>query len=157
MTLRTWIVVAAVAALAAPAWGRVVERTVRVQETHLHAQASFFSPRAGSLAYGDVVRLIETQGSWARVQHGERAGWVPVSSLTDRRVELVATGDAGTGVTTEETTLAGKGLSEQMEDEYRKIRPEADFGAVDRMEARGVRRDDVLNFLRQGGLAGGAR
>jgi SH3-like domain-containing protein len=152
MTNRWLVLIVALApilAVAAP--GRL---TVQIEQAQVKASPGFLSPKVAVLAYGDQVAVLRTDRGWAEVRDGQgTTGWVHESALTEKRVTLRAGDDpARTTADTREIALAGKGFSEQVEQEYKATNQELDFTWLDRMETFGVSDEAKVTFLREGGL-----
>lgn len=134
-------------------------RTVQVKESPLRAGPSFLGNPVGKVSYGDKVSVLVTRSGWVEVTSpsGQR-GWVHASALSEKRIAMESgTGKVGTGASTDEIALAGKGFSQQVEDEYKSTRA-ISFEPVDQMEKRRASRDDLLRFVEKGGLGkGGAQ
>ncbi|MCK4931972.1 MAG: hypothetical protein KAT01_07395, partial [Candidatus Aminicenantes bacterium] len=62
-----------------------------------------------------------------------------------------------TKATADEISLAAKGFSKQVEDDYKAKHSEADFAGVDRMLKVKVSQNQLLKFLKEGklGIYGG--
>jgi hypothetical protein len=147
-------------AVAAAAAGKVM--SVSVESADVRSVPGALSKVVGSLPYTEVVEVLEESGTWCRItaKGGSVTGWLPAKSLAQGRLKLEAGRDVTGGASEAETALAGKGFTEQVEREYRKKNPKVDFTWVDRMLGFKVRQDDLLVFLKQGGIdsaKGGAR
>ncbi len=139
-------------------------RTMAVQtaETDLRAAPNYFSAVRAKLTYTETVEVLGTQAGWSQVRDAQgREGWIHSSALTRKALTLAATGEAvGTGVTTEEQALAGKGFNPQVEEEFRGRNQEVNYDAVDAMEQRRITPQEALDFLAAGGISprqGGAK
>jgi len=125
-------------------------RYVAAQTVTLKDSAGFFAKDLGSLSLGDAVTLIQDNGKWSQVRAGNLTGWVASSSLSARRV--IASNSA-LNVTGGELAMAGKGLSPDMEIEYKKNG--LDYSMVDSMEQITIPANDLLRFITEGRLARG--
>ncbi len=139
-------------------------RTMAVQNSRadLRSAPNYFSSILGELQYTDSVEVLATQAGWSQVRDAQgREGWIHTSALTRKTLTVAATGEAvGTGVSTEEQALAGKGFNPQVEDEYRNRNREANYAAVDAMERRHISPSEAMAFLAEGGITpaeGGAK
>ena len=124
-------------------------RFVSVQTEEIKENATPFSRTLGSLAMGDSVSLARDDGRWAQVNAGTISGWVRSSSLTTRRV-LPAGASAATAA---EIALAGKGFSQEMEDENK--RNGVNYSMVDYMETIVITPQELFIFIRDGHLSRG--
>jgi len=159
--LATVVLLAGLAAMTAQS-SRTHTMAVQTSQTDLRSAPNYFSAVLGQLAYTDTVEVLGTQAGWSQVRDAEgREGWVHGSALTRKTLTLAATGEAvGTGVTTEEQALAGKGFNPQVEAEFRERNREANYAAVDAMEQRRVTPQASMAFLAEGGITpteGGAK
>lgn len=77
------------------------------------------------------------------------------SALTKKKVVMQAGGqDAQVAASGEELALAGKGFNQQVEAEFKERNPSVDFKWVDWMEKSVFSPEDILAFLRAGGVGG---
>lgn len=127
--------------------------TVLVQQTTLRKKPQFYAPAAGVAKLGDTFEADEPVSGWYKTDDG----YIHSSAVTAKKVKVSASSSAGSGATADEVTLAGKGFNSQVEQSYGGKHPEADFAGVDAMEKRQASDEAVLEFLRSGDLAGGAR
>lgn len=142
--------------IAVAAWAATEMMSVQVREGQLRAKPSFLGKVYSSVYYGDRLSVLETQGSWVRVQGDEGGGWIHSSALTPKKVVLQSgSEDMDTGATSDELALAGKGFNDEVEAEYRELHPKADFTWVDRMEKMTVSSRKAVAFLREGGVGTG--
>jgi hypothetical protein len=123
---------------------------ISVREAEVRAGAGFLSPISGRLGYGTSVNVLSVNGDWVQIEARDEgvSGWLhSVSVLPPREMKL--TGDAiGQGASTEEIALAGRGFSEQIENEY-KEQKQLDFDAVDEMEQLVLPIEELGAFLEQ--------
>jgi uncharacterized protein YgiM (DUF1202 family) len=130
----------------------VKQMSVTVKETQLRATPSYLGRILAVLAYGDRVDVLAEQGGWARVRLDSGEGWVHLSALTTKRIALQSgSQDVGSGASSGEVALAGKGFNQEVEDKYKQDN-HLDYTWVDRMGAFTVTPEQVLVFLEQGGL-----
>lgn len=127
--------------------------TVLVQQTTLRKRPQFYAPAAGTAKLGQTFDASGPDAGWYKTDEG----YIHQSAVTAKAVKVSATSSAGAGATTDEVTLAGKGFNSQVEQSYGGKHPEADFAGVDAMEKRQASDEAVLEFMRSGDLAGGAR
>ncbi len=135
-------------------WAAGGEATVQVKETILRDQPSFTGKSLGVLKYGAKVSVLEEKSGWSRVsaEGGKLLGWVHGSAITKKSVALSSQGGSGTGATSGEVSLAGKGFSAQVEGEYRSQNAALDFATVDGMEKIRFRPEELKVFLAEGGI-----
>lgn len=145
---------AAVLLWACAAYGAEKEMSISVESADIRATPGGLGRVVGSLGYTTVVDVIEESGSWCRIatKDGRTSGWIPAKSLAQGRLRLDAGRDVTGGASASETALAGKGFTEQVEKEYRRKNPKVDFTWVDRMLAFKVPQEEILAFLKQGGV-----
>lgn len=152
--MRKWILMGCAALLATGAWA-AREMSVQVRDGQLRNRASFLGTVTGTVAYGDRVTVNQAQAGWCEVSKADGAtGWIHESALTPKRVVLGSgAGDARVGASGEEVALAGKGFSKEVEAEYKKGNSQLDYTWVDWMVRQTVANDQLVQFLKQGGLA----
>ncbi len=152
--MNKWMLMGCVALMATGAWA-AKEMSVQVRDGQLRNRGSFLGAVTGTVAYGDRVTVGQTQGGWCEVSTAAGAkGWIHESALTPKRVVLGSgAGDARTGASGEEVALAGKGFSKEVEAEYKKQNKNLDYTWVDWMGQQTVANDQLVKFLKDGGLA----
>ncbi len=135
-------------------WAAGAEATVQVKETILRDQPTFTGKSLGILKYGAKVSILEEKSGWSRVsaEGGKLQGWVHLSAVTKKSVTLSSQGGSGTGATSSEVSLAGKGFSAEVEAQYRSQNAALDFATIDAMEKVRYRPDELKVFLADGGI-----
>lgn len=126
---------------------------VYVEQTALRNTASAWGKDVGFVSYGDKVTVVSEKGKWVEIQLSVKPsvrGWIPASSLTSKKI-LSSTNRASASA--EELSLAGKGFTAEIENEYKKS-AEANFDAVDIIETKGVSSQMLYNFIITGKLEG---
>ena len=136
--------------------------SVQIKEGQVRSTPSFLGTIIAKLSYGDRVEIIQDQGTWKKVAvRGGVQGWMHVSALTTKNIVLRAgAGNVQTSATGGEIALAGKGFSEEIEKQYKKLNHNLDYTWVDRMERFQVSPEQMQAFLKQGNVVpaeGGAR
>ena len=128
------------------------QMSVTVKETQVRATPSYLGKILAVLAYGDRVDVLTEQGGWARVRLPSGEGWVHLSALTSKQIVLQSGSESvGTGASSGEVALAGKGFNQEVEDKYKQDN-NLDYTWVDRMAGYTVTPEEVLAFLEQGDL-----
>lgn len=130
------------------------EMSVSVHSGDVRATPSGLGKVVGTLEYTTVVDLLEESGSWCKIvtKDGKVTGWIAAKSLAKGRLKLEAGKDVTGGASASETALAGKGFTEQVEKAYKDKNPKVDFTWVDKMLTFKVAQDEVVAFLKQGGI-----
>jgi uncharacterized protein YgiM (DUF1202 family) len=135
--------------------------SVQVKAGQMRAQPNFLGKVNGTLAYGDQVTILGTQGDWMQVQaKSGQTGWMHTSSLSKKKIVVKAgANDVGTTASGEELALAGKGFNSDVEADFKAKNKEIDFTWIDRMEKIRIPPAEIAAFLNEGGVkpAGGAR
>ncbi|MHB8138619.1 MAG: SH3 domain-containing protein [Smithellaceae bacterium] len=134
--------------------------SVQVQEGQLRATPSHFGKIVAGASYGDRVTVLEEKGDWKKVSVVGRnvQGWMHATALTGKRITLKAgQRNVGTSVSQNEIALAGKGFSEEVENEYRKNHVNLDYSWIDRMEAIKVSSGQMERFVDDGRLVLGTK
>lgn len=130
------------------------QMSVAVKETQIRATPSYLGQILGVLAYGERVDVLAEQGGWARIAlpAGRGQGWVNLSALTSKKVVLKAgSQDVGSGASSGEVALAGKGFNQEVENKYKQDN-NLDYTWIDRMATFTVTAEQILAFLQQGEL-----
>jgi uncharacterized protein YgiM (DUF1202 family) len=128
------------------------QMSVTVKETQVRATPSYLGKVLAVLAYGDQVDVLAEQAGWARVRLPNAEGWVHLSALSSKRIVLRSgSQNVGTGASSGEVALAGKGFNQEVEDKYKQDN-QLDYTWVDRMGSFTVSAEQVLAFLEQGNL-----
>lgn len=145
---------AALAALlfAVPVLAATETVSVVVLKTSIRREPQFYAPTLQPAQLGEAFDVLAREKGWIKVGTKSGAGWVHASAVTARRVAAGAAGPAAGAIDDRDVAYAGKGFNPQVESEYRKKNPQADYAAVDRMERIGVGEQAVLDFVREGGL-----
>ena len=133
------------------------DMSVQVKTTPLRSGPSFLGGVVESLSYGDVVAVLGDRAGWIQVTAASgKRGWLHQSALSKKRIVLKGGGNqVEAGASSDEIALAGKGFNQQVEQAYKKESTNTDFKPVDQMESRKVTRQEMINFIKLGGLGGG--
>ena len=153
--MKKWILMGCAALVATGAWA-AKEMSVQVRDGQLRNRASFLGTVTATVAYGDRVTVNQTQAGWCEVATASGAsGWIHESALTPKRVVLSSGAEdaRAQSVGSEEVALAGKGFSKEVEAEYKKQNKDLDYAWVDWMGKQTVPPEQLVQFLKQGGLA----
>ncbi|MDR2551661.1 MAG: hypothetical protein LBD31_00625 [Treponema sp.] len=124
---------------------------VNVRSAALKSSTGFFASTAGTVRYGDQVRVLAVKGKWAQVRSGGSSGWIASASLTTKPITVQGN---TANASAREVALAGKGFSQDVENEYRKGGG-INYNAVDSMEKLSIAGEDLLVFVEEGHLLGG--
>jgi uncharacterized protein YgiM (DUF1202 family) len=127
---------------------------VAVQSAALKTSTGFFAGNAGTLKYGDEVKVVSVSGKWTQVRsaaNSSLSGWTSSTNLTTKRIVVQGNNSSASA---KELALAGKGFSEEVEKEY-KTGKDLNYDAVDALELVKIPDDDLLQFLNEGHLAKG--
>ena len=129
---------------------------VSVKSAALKSSTGFFASTRGNVAYGDQVSVLQVSGNWAEVRSSVNTnltGWISTANLSAKRI--VAAGGASTA-TASEVALAGKGFSQEVENEYR-TSGSVNYWAVDWTETIQIPDDDLYGFITEGHLTAGVK
>ena len=163
--MKTWklgMLVSCGMTLAIAVWAADVQTmSVQVQSGELRDTPSFLGTVVATLNYGDRVQVLEQRGAWLRASKpdGSGQGWIHSSALTRNKIELKAGDAVGSGASSGEIALAGKGFNEQVEASYKTGNKNLDYTWVDKMESVKIPSRKLMEFLKDGGVTprGGAR
>jgi len=127
---------------------------VQVKQCQLRNKPTFLAKIVTNLKYGDQVTVENEDQSWAEVKSaGKSKGWVHISALSEKKIILNPNSkDIKNAASGDEIALAGKGFNEQVEEKYKKNNKKIDFSWVDKMENIVVSQNEMVSFLRQGGM-----
>ena len=131
------------------------DRWVSVKSAVLKSGTGWVSAKTAVLSYGDKLQVLAEKGKWLQVclsADTSKKGWVTKSSVTTKKV--VASGSAAVNADAKEISLAGKGFTAEIENEYKK-NASIDYNAVDAVETLAVADDAEQQFIKDGGLQGG--
>jgi uncharacterized protein YgiM (DUF1202 family) len=127
--------------------------SVQVQSTQVRGTPSFLGPVVTTIQYADRVEVVAKQGAWVQVRANGQTGWVSESALTPKKIVLKADAeDVRRTASGEEMALAGKGFNSQVEADFKSKNRDVDFTWIDRMETYKVSDNEIVQFLREGGL-----
>lgn len=126
--------------------------TVIVKKTSIRRDRQFYAPTLTEAQLGAAFGVLAREKGWVKVETKAGAGWLHESAVTAKKVVASSQGPAGGRSDDRDIAAASKGFNPQVESEYRKKNPEADFAAVDRMEKLGAGDAAVAAFLRDGNL-----
>jgi hypothetical protein len=101
---------------------------------------------------GDRLEVVASSKDWFEVSFLHLRGWIHSSSVTTKKVSLTTTKTVGAETTAEEVTLAGKGFTKEVEDQYRSDHPSQNFAAVDEILRQQPSEKELEQFRRQGKL-----
>ncbi len=158
---RTAIAAMALMALTLAASAKPVTMSLQIRKGDLRSSPSFLGKIVGSAAYGDRFTVEATRGAWSQVktEEGTLTGWLHSSALTRKKVKLQAgEQDADVAASSGELALAGKGFNSEVEAQFKEQNAEANFAAVDIIEALRITTREVQKFLKAGNVVpkGGA-
>ena len=136
--------------------------SIQVKTGEIRSTPSFLGKILTRLSYGDRVEMMAEKGAWMRVGlHGKvERGWIHGSALTGKKIVLnPGTADVRAAASSDEIALAGKGFNEQVEGEFKAKNPDIHYAVIDKMETIVVSQEQMLEFLKAGGLSpeGGAQ
>ena len=128
---------------------------VQVRDTELRASPGFLSAIQEKLEFGAEVAYLAGRSGWMQVTAAGSGvtGWVHATSLEQNRTTQMQLQGERTSrtVSSREIALAGRGFSENLENEYGE-QQELDFSPVDALEERRVDPNEIISFVQDGGL-----
>lgn len=150
MLLLMFSFVAGIGSVHASSGGASVQALrVQVSKSQIREYPSVLAPVLATLAYGQAVDAFEAaKEGWIRVQvpGSSRLGYMLVSALTEKNMDLSGGGQAETGVSGTELVLAGKGFNESTEETYRQ-NSNLDYASVDAMEDFDYPQETLAGFM----------
>ena len=125
---------------------------VQVRAGKMRSRPSFLGKVVAELDYGTEVTVQKRQGPWVKITTPDgKSGWLHESALGEKAVAMSSgSGNVDTGASEDELALAGKGFTEEVEEEFKKQHSELDFTWVDRMESITVTPEQAEAFLAEG-------
>ncbi len=134
---------------------------VGVKKTSIRKGKQFFAPTVAEARYQERLIVLEQSGGWLRVKRGADEGWIHQSAVAAKsgvmQSVLKSTGDAvlppSNDFQQDEVALAGKGFSEEVEQDYRRRNRQVNFAPVDWLQGQGVSDARIGRFVREGKLA----
>lgn len=145
--------VLAALALASGLGGLAAETlTVQIRDAAVYEKASSLSKSVGSLPYTTAVTVLQKSGAWTKISCAspKLTGWIQSSALSAKNLALKAGSGGSSGASGSEVALAGKGFSDEVEQEYRGQNPGLDYAEVDAMEGRTVSGAELAAFAADG-------
>jgi len=127
---------------------------IAVKSAPLKTGTGYFSGTAGTLAYGDEVKVLAVDGSKVQVQSTAKtslSGWTDKNNLSSKKV--VAQGNTNSA-SAKELALAGKGFTDEVEASYKTDNANLNYAAVDALEKVKIADKDELAFIQDGHLKG---
>lgn len=140
------------AALSAVAATESATVTVVVKKTSIRSARQFYAPTIAEAALGDSFGMLAREKGWVKVGTKAGEGWLHESAITSKKIVVSAKGPTGDRADDRDIAAAGKGFNPQVESEYRKSNPTANYAAVDRMEKLVASDKTVEDFVRDGNL-----
>jgi SH3-like domain-containing protein len=128
--------------------------SVQVRTSPMRATPSPLGRVVATLQHADQVEIIGKQTGWLQVRGaGGQTGWMNESALTKSKIVLRAGAeDVNRAASGEELALAGKGFNSDVEADFKSKNSNIDFTWIDRMEKIVVNDQEVVGFLKEGGL-----
>ncbi|MCL2196510.1 MAG: hypothetical protein FWB77_02725 [Treponema sp.] len=127
---------------------------VSIKSVSLKSGTGFFSGAKGTLDLGDQVTVLQINGKNVEVRSVKNpslSGWTSSGNFSAKQV---VAGTSSTA-TAREVALAGKGLTQEVEQEYKKQQSNLNYADVDRVEAVTVNETELKKFLDEGRLKTG--
>jgi len=158
MRSRVLVILLFSSILASASAGAESARVV-TKDNALRENCRFFSPVKIVLHYDDAVDLLSTSGDWFRARAKGVDGCIHKTAVQKSNVSLSGlkagekqTSQGGHSATESEVSLAGKGFTQEVEDELRSENPEMKFDLVEKIEQYEVSEYDLFEFITKGRL-----
>jgi len=126
--------------------------TVIVKKASIRRDHQFYAPTLTEGSLGDSFAVQAHEKGWVKVGTKAGDGWLHESAVTAKKVAASSGGATGGAVDDRDVANASKGFNPQVEDQYRKKNPTANYAAVDRMEKLGASDAAVESFVRDGNI-----
>lgn len=128
-------------------------QSIQVKKIEIKSSPNYMSSSIGTLTYGAKVEIAATEGNWYRIV--TPPGYIPKTAVGRSAKTVDASkGYAASGVSHDETALAGKGFNPQVEGQYKKSSASlaAAYSQVDRVERMTVSDSALRSFVSNGKL-----
>jgi len=132
--------------------------SVQVKQGEIRETPSPLAKVLKTVDYGLRLKVLETKGSWTRVEteDGSLAGWIHSASLTKKKLSIKAgEKDADVAASAGEMAHATKGFNSDVETDFKKKNAEIDFKWVDKMQTLAVDETTMKIFIAEGKLVEG--
>lgn len=128
--------------------------TVTKKETRLRSDKRMFAPAVAVLREGDRVSPRQQEGPWIRAAWQDKQGWVHQSDVSANPEVRLSGQGVRESYSASEAAAARKGFNPEIERQHRSDRPElrAAYEAVDAIQRHTLTEEQVLQFVREGGL-----
>jgi hypothetical protein len=136
--------------------------SIQIKKAQLRNGPSFLGKIVAELNYAEPVTVLQKTDPWLKVRSSVKnvEGWLHASALTSKTIILKpGAADVSQAASSDELALAGKGLSEQVEGEFKTRNPQLDYTWINQMEQMVVSQEQMEQFLKDGKLTpqGGIR
>lgn len=131
-------------------WAETI--TVITKENAIRESPKFLSPIKVFVKYGDVLDVIRKEKDWYRVKFRNILGYIHNTAVEERAVSPHSGYYPSTSTSEGEITLAGKGFNPQVEKAYKGKYPQMRYDLVDKIEKYDVSEQDIIYFIKSGGL-----
>ena len=124
----------------------------------LYPDADFAGTPIAPVPAGTEVNVLEQKGDWYKVEYQGKSGWLnrqafPAPEKGSKfSLPGMLFGAPVKEASADETALAGKGFTPEVESSYKQKHPELKFAEVDRVEANKVDPAKLQAFIKEGGL-----
>jgi hypothetical protein len=126
--------------------------TVITKTNAIRELPRFFAKVKANVRYGDIVDTLNKEGDWFKVKFNNITGFIHKSAIEKRKIDTKATFNQEYTTSEGEITLAGKGFNPQVESAFKNKYPMMRYDLVDKVEKYNVSDQDLLSFIRSGGL-----
>lgn len=128
--------------------------SVQVKTSKVRSQPNLWSGSVATVSYGDALQKLSEDAGWLKVKARGASGYLPASSVTERKVVLNASGSVAGGHDASDVVLAGKGFNKGVEAQYAQT-SHLNYATVDAIEKVKVSDAEVREFVQSGQLKGG--
>lgn len=126
--------------------------TVIVKKTSVRRDRQFYAPTLVEGRLGDSFGVQAREAGWVKVGTKAGAGWLHESAVTTKKLAVSSATPAGGKVDDRDVANASKGFNPQVESQYRRKNPAANYAAVDRLENIEASDAAVESFVRDGNI-----
>lgn len=125
---------------------------VQVASTKLRTEPKLWSSAMADLRFGNEVTLLSTDENWAKVRVGKREGFLPLSALSSKKIQLGSEAP-GRSAAKDDVILAGKGFDTNTEEQFAATGVDLNYGEVDRLERIRIADGQLRSFVQTGKLS----
>lgn len=128
-------------------------KNVQFRMAEIRDTPDYLGDIIGAVTLGQKVMVLETRGSWVRIEANGKTGWLPANALTEKQVRLEGgERDASKIASSGEMAAATKGFTKEVETDFKARHPDISFAWIDKVETIKIPPVERKKFLKDGQL-----